>query len=596
MVYGTEEFNDLLIEILRGKEAYRHPCYTESCEHAEEMSWHFYGVTPEKLLTRTRPNEDKDITQYRLDNYEPKTKGKADKAVNITSKIFNPNLYSVRWEKDKESGDAKKLKDYTLENYPDYNSVVNYTKDVLLRKMLADPNAVVAIKPEDIPETETETLEPVVIIYGSPVIWNYDDDHYLIFKDKFNDGKIEWTEFEYFDKDQYINFYAAIKPKGKGIELLLEEILIYPYGFQINEPPVWKLRGMSEIHDDGTIIFKSFFSSAVPSWNDAIVHDSDVKASYIRHMFPQKYEIVEQCEYKMLVDGLSIGCRGGQIKHPKFDWIPCPGCSGSGKKPLGPYGVIQLTKDKLSVDGNPLGVDPVGYITVPVDATKMLEERTEKLMAEGMAAINMDVEDKVGEIQSGVAKTIDRSAQYDMLYTIGSVIFDVHLTNIFYYINKFMFGVESSSLGKKEDKNLPQVNKPTQFDILSTAERINNFKIAQESKLSPYFLQIKQIEIQTSDMTTNPDLKAFTTMLLDLDPLPGMADIDVKMNVLSGFNSKSDAVIHFNIKAFVERAVREDKTFPEKPKDEKLVTLETYAKEFISKNKVTLEDPQNVPA
>lgn len=591
MVYGTEEFDELLIEILRGKDAYRHPCYQEACEHAEEMSWHFYGITPETLLKRTRPNEEKDITTYRIENYEPKTKGKADKAVNITSKIFNPNLYSIRWAEDKENGDAKKLADYTLDYYPDYNSVVNYTKDVLLRKMLADPNGVVAIKPVDIPETESKTLEPVVFIYGSPVIWNYDDDHYLIFKGKVQEDKLEWFNFEYFDKTQYIEFYAAIKPKGNKVELLLDEELVYTYGFTIEEPPVWKLRGMSEIHDDGVIIFKSFFSSAVPSWNDAIVHDSDVKASYIRHLFPQKYEIVEQCEYKLAFEGTSYPCRAGQIKHPKYDWIPCPNCGGSGKKPLGPYGVIQLTKDKLTVDGNPLGVDPVGYISVPVDATKMLEERVEKLMQEGMAAINMDVEDKVGEIQSGTAKTIDRSAQYDMLYTIGSVVFDVHLTNIFYYINKFMFGVESISLGKKEDKNLPQINKPTQFDILSTAERVNNFKIAQESKLSPYFLQIKQIEIQTSDMTTNPDLKAFTTMLLDLDPLPGMADIDVKMNVLSGFNSKSDAVIHFNIKAFVERAVREDKTFPDKPKDQKLVVLEGYAKEFISKNKVVLEQP-----
>lgn len=594
MVYGTDEFNELLKEILRGEKGYRHPCYHECCEHAEEMSWHFYGVTPDDLLERTRPNEDKEITKYRKDNYEPKTKGKADKAVNITSKIFNPNLYSIRWEKDKQDSDAAELAKYTLEYYPDYNSVVNYTKDVLLRKMLADPNGVVAIKPMFIPEAESERLKPEIFIYGSSVIWNYDDEHHLINQGMEQGDKITWYLFEYFDKTQYLNFRAALKPKGKDVQLLIEIIDEYKYNFDVDDPPVWKLRGMSEIHDDGTIIFKSFFSSAVPFWNDAIVHDSDVKASYIRHMFPQKYEIVEQCEYKANIDGVNVGCRGGKIKHPKYDWIDCPGCNGSGRKPLGPYGVIQLTKDKLSVEGNPLGVDPVGYITVPTDATKMLEERTEKLMADGMAAINMDVEDKVGEIQSGVAKTIDRSAQYDMLYTIGSVVFDIHLTNIYYYINKFMFGVESKSLGKKEDKNLPQINKPTQFDILSSAELINNFKIAQESKLSPYFLNIKQMEIQTRDMTTNPDLKAFSAMLLDIDPLPGMEAIEVKNNVLSGFNSKEDAVIHFNLKAFVERAVRENKTFQEMPKEQKLVILNTYAKEFIKANKVTLQEP--VPA
>jgi hypothetical protein len=590
MIYGTEEFNELLIGII--KDEVRHEHYQETVDHAEEMSWHFYGITPDELLDRVRPNEDKVITDYRKQNYEPTTKSAADKSVNIVSKIFNPNLYSIRWEKDKENRETKELKEYTLDYYPKYNSIVNYTKDVVLRKMLADPNAVIVVKPEEIPDSGSEKLKPVLVIYGSENIYYFDDDFYLIFLRKEKVGKVEYHVFEYYDKGRYIQFYATVITKAsKNIISILddgEHYIEYDYGFDIEDPPVWRLRGMIDAKDDGTTVFKSFFYSAVPFWNQAIVHDSDLVAAYIRHMFPQKYEVVEICEYKMGYEGTMYPCRNGQIKHPKFDLIDCPSCGGSGKKPNGPYNVIQFTKDKLSVDGNPLGIDPVGYINVPTDATKMLDERVDKLMRKGMWAINMDVEDEIGAIQSGAAKVIDRQAQYDMLYNIGCVVFE-HIENMFYYINKFMFAVESKSLNKKEDDNLPQVNKPVQFDILSVAEMVNNFKVAKDSGLDPNALQIKQQEILTKDMTTNPDLKAFTTLLLDLDPLPGMTDMVIKSNVMSGFNSKEDAVIHFNLKAFTERAITDTKGFVQLEKPQKIEILRKYAKEFISANKPQLE-------
>src|SRR5688572_8605601 len=107
MIYGTTEFDELLKDVISNNK--KHECYDECCDHAEEMSWHLYGVKPVKLLERTRPNEDPEIKTYRLENYEPITKSAADKAVHIVSKIFNPNLYSVRWkDKSKSSEELKK--------------------------------------------------------------------------------------------------------------------------------------------------------------------------------------------------------------------------------------------------------------------------------------------------------------------------------------------------------------------------------------------------------------------------------------------------------------------------------------------------------
>lgn len=591
MVYGTTEFDDNLILLLKhskDKEGNaKHSCYQKCVEHAEEMSWHIYGETPYELLERSRPREPNDVKQYRIENYEPTTKSAADKAINVVSKIFNPNLYSIRWKAETTS--SKELKDYAMEYYPDYNSVVNFCKDVLLRKMLADPNGVVAVRPEKMPENDAEQLMPVIKIFGSKNVWYYDYDHYLLFvkyeEEITGQQKVEWYYFEYYDTAQYVSLRAYLSPTGK---LVLEEIEKLTYNFATI--PVWRLQGLVEAQDNGEVMYKSFFASAAPFWNLAIIHESDVLAAFIGHMHPIRWEVSEPCNHQIEWEGAMWQCRGGKIRYGKGDIggeRDCPSCGGTGNKNLGPYGVMKIPRDKLGED-IPGGI-PLGYVAPPTDATNLLQERAARMEEKGLWAINMDVEDEVGEVQSGVAKTIDRSAQYDTLYNISTVVFDVHLTNIFYFFNLFMNGVKDSSLNKDADDNLPEINKPTQFDIAGTPELINNLKAAKESGLDPAVLNIKEQEILTRDFTTNPDLKLFAQKMLDLDPLPGMTPNDISLGTMRGWVSETDAAIHFNKKRFIERAVSEDEEFLQKPKEEQVAKLEAYGDEFVKKNKPKLD-------
>jgi hypothetical protein len=584
MIYGTPEFDLTLVKILKGTKdrknhAYRHPCYQETCEHAEVMSWHLYGEKPESLLSRTRPREDPEVKQYRLDNYEPTTKSAAEKALNIVSKIFNPNLYSIRWTDESES--SKKLKEYTLDYYPEYNSVVNFTKDVLLRKMIADPNGIAAVKLQKVPEKTSEEIKPIISLYGSSAVWNYDVDHFLVFIKEEEEGagseKICWYYFEYYDDSNFIEFRAYITSRG---ELTIEDISRYNHNF--GEIPAWKLQGKPEAKDTGEVIYKSFFDAAVPYWNLAITHESDVLGAFINHMHPLRVEASEECNF---IWQNQYKCFKGSILMDTGEKMTCPKCDGSGYKSGSPYGVIKVPRPKADEQEGFTPANAVTYVNVPTEPTKLLEDRAARMEKKGMWALNMDVEDEVGENQSGVAKVIDRSAQYDTLYNIGSVVFDTHLQNFFYFTNAYMNGVADKSIGKDAKNNLPQINKPTQFDIASTTELVNNYKVAKESGLDSNYLQIKQIEIQSRDLTTNPDLKKFTTLILDLDPLPGLDQMTISANVSKGFVRNIDAIIHFNIKRFIEKALKEDKNFFEKPKDEQIVKLEEFAKQYETENK-----------
>src|SRR5262245_50224808 len=99
------------------------PTYQVKKEHAEEMGWQVYGNKPTRLLERSRPREDPAVRAYRLACYEPRTQSFCKKGLTIVHKIFDPNLWSVTFP---ETTDGELLKEYTMVNYPVFNSVVSY--------------------------------------------------------------------------------------------------------------------------------------------------------------------------------------------------------------------------------------------------------------------------------------------------------------------------------------------------------------------------------------------------------------------------------------------------------------------------------------
>jgi hypothetical protein len=590
MVYGTQEFADTLKAIMR--DSLRHPLYEATVKHAKEMAPHILGDKPEYLLTRARPREDPDVTTYRLENYEATTKAGADKALDILSKMFNPSLYSIVWKDS--TPEIKEFQDYTMEYYPIYNSVVTYDKDVLLKKMIADPNAVIVERPEFIPEDDQVRIKPISVIYGSANVYWYDRDCFLFFHRKEEVSGNTFYYFAYYDKVQYLNLKCNYDANDNVVKVeILEE-----YAHQFGEIPAWFLRGKSKPFDNGDIMFESFFSSALPHWNLAVIHESDLLGAYIMHLHPQKTVWTTECQHRVKAEGVEHKCINGIMKgiggvKTGFDGSECTSCHGTGKQAsITPYGEYQFNRTKLD-EVVPTGMKPVEYITIPTDATKMLEERTREMNKKALWAINMDVEDEVGENQSGVAKVIDRSGQYDTLHNISSVVFDVHIPNQMYFKNKYMFKVQSASQNKREDKNLPEVNKPTQFDILTTAELLNNFTVAQKSGVDKSYLRVKAIEIANKDFSTSPDVKRYVIATLELDPLYGFTIDEISTGNAAGVIRKVDWTIHENLKPFIDKGIEQNPKFLTLPKAEQIAILEGFANELIKSEKPKV-DPNMV--
>lgn len=571
------------------KNEFKHEHYKAALEHCEEMSWHVYGTKPEALLNRTRPREDPAITQYRLDSYEPITKSICKKALSIAHKVFNSKLYSIRFEDDEK---AQALKEYTLEEYPIFNSVVNYLANFSLKKLIADPNGVFLVQPNFYDIKESERVQPIVTCYGSAEIWDVTRDYFLLF-DK-SDGK-RWF-FTYVDKTN-IHKIVVTKEDDRA-NILNRKITVtieFSYAHNFGDIPVWYLGG--EFSDKHYGLFESFFSPAVPFWNEAINDHSDVTGGYRMHMWPQKWEVADECEY---VEDNKYPCTGGYIFNAESGKkSKCPDCRGMGRKTIkSPYESYLVNRDKFKAADGTANVDvPFGYVSVPTDALKMLEDKANRNLEMGLNALSMDIVNKIGENQSGISKEIDRSELHDFLQKIADQYFGVHLPNIYYYFAKYMFGVTDPT---KVEKIQPEISKPTQFNVYTASELTSQFASAKDAGLSPAYLTTKQAEVQEKEFGTHPQLLAVLQLELILDPLSGVSRDDVSLMLAGGTITKETAIIHDNIKIFVRKAIEEDSNFVNKTVTEQMEVLEGYAAEVVEKTKVKIDtsafgDPNFTP-
>lgn len=574
--YFDEDFLKRLKQLISDeKDEYKHAHYKAAVEHCEEMSWHVYGTKPEALLKRVRPREDEAIRQYRLDSYEPITKSICKKALSITHKIFSSKLYSIRFDEDEK---AQYLKKYSLEDYPRFNSIVNYLANFSLKKCIADPNGVFLVQPNEYLIKESVRVNPIVTCYGSKDIWDVTDKYFLLFDEG---GDKEW--FFTFVNDTLIHKIAVRKEGSANQQKIVVEILA-TYNHNFGEIPVWYLGG--EYSDKNYGLYESFFSPAVPFWNEAINDHSDVTGAYRMHMWPQKWEVADECEY---VEDNKYPCSGGYIfNSEKGKKHQCPDCKGAGRKTIkSPYESYMVNRDKFKAADGTASVDvPFGYVSVPTDATKMLEDKANRNLEMGLNALSMDIVNKIGENQSGISKEIDRSELHDFLQKVADQFFEVHLSNIYYYFTKYMFGVSDPD---KMNEIEPEISKPTQFNVYSFTELTAQFASAKEAGLTPAYLTVKQAEIQDKEFQTHPELLAVLDLELILDPLSGVSRDDVALMLANGTITKETAIIHDNIKIFVRRALQETSKFSEKKLTEQIKVLEGYAAEVVEKTKVKID-------
>lgn len=540
--------------------------YTDTIEDLhEDMLIHSDGVFPDELIGERRPNESDVIKKYREKIYEPQTVSPFSKILNSLGKIRKSNDWSIRHK----AGNSKivefeTLQQYTEFDFPNFTSVTNWMFTLCLKEYLVDPNGIIAVMPIDIPEDETQYVKPYPIIFNSEQIleWKENDYAVLLSKEKntfyeaeqMQDGKIIYT---FTDTEIWVS--KVINLKG---DVKTELYYTHNLGFL----PCRKIKAQFKEQIDSYVIYKSRLSACLPSWNEAVREYSDMQASVVSHLFPTMVIHTNQTCTK---------CNGlGKYTQKDGKLSECRSCNAKGYLPTSPYQNIEIRPQKANE--LPLPSPIAYYIDKDTEIIKIQDERIDKHIYKGYAAVNFEFL-AVQLNQSGVAKELDRGELNSFIYDIAEDLVSI-MDDVYYFINEYRYNVILSE--KEREDQLPEINVPSQYDIVSESYLQDEISKAKLAKVNPFTINELEIQFANKKFSTSPDVKDFIKASIELDPISGLSEDDKMVRFSSGVIQKEDYIISTYITSFLRRAIDENKDFLSLPYQAKLDKLRQYAKQI----------------
>jgi hypothetical protein len=558
----------------------KHPFYNRSVIITNKLEAHSKGKYPKDVIEVARPNESFDQVEYRKSVYTPITQTYFSKVVSTISKIGRAEDYKVEWPEQKNIDEEESLKEYLQNNYPNFDSLENWFFSLQLREMCDDPNGVVAVfpYPKINPDDDSEMLRPFTFWFESEDVIDYKEGELAVLRSAEKSIVLENGEsapkgivYYIFDKDSWTKCVQTGELKD----------YTFTYDIQphwIGHLPCLKIGGIIEEFQNDQMLYDSFIGDCIPFWDEALRRYSDQQVQMVLHVHSEKWE-VEDTPCKT--------CSGqGQVIHNymggKTGMGTCGTCGGRGTySPRSPFGVktIKSSNKVGPSEAANVPIPPMGYIDKPIEQTQFIHDQVQENIKSGLSAINMEFLMFEPEVNSGIAKTLDRQEMNTFFYTIARHIVHNIFRPVDYFVAMWRYGLISS----EEDilAILPQRNVPVKYDILTEdilAQRLSNAKTAG---LSPSLMAQLEIDYARKEFGDDSLQVDILETIAQLDPLPNKDD-QSKMTILSNKGTTLEKyILSCNIQAFVNRAYSENEEFFDLNYAEKMDILNGYVQEVV---------------
>lgn len=568
------------------KEKAFHTFLPRTREIAESMRVHADGKIPEKLLTDRRPNEPQEVMDYRKKIFTAKTKPTFSKIFSSLQKIRRSSDWSIRYENQEDFtkiAEGETLEDYCEMNYPGFTSLTNWVFTLMLRKYLIDPNAVVFVSPMIIEVAENEYLQPIAQIFDSENVIDFVENDYAVLLNP--TGSVYYSGKQRMRGKSFFVCTTTQILRYDQVNGRMQFNLTTIYDHNLGVLPAFKLKGVIIDQTDNQYLYESRIGGIIPELDEAIREYSDLQAAKVLHIYPERWEITQhEC----------TSCKGTGIRpNPLYTGPDC-GCAAEvecgkcsrGYVVAGPYSKIIVKPAGMGEQNIP--TPPAGYVEKDVEIVKVMEESVERHIYNALCAINFEFLSKAPLAQSGVAKAYDSDEMNNSAHSIAEDIVSA-MDNIYKLIAYYRYGGLYSA--DEIDGMLPHVSVPEKFDIISSSHTQEELKSAKESKTNPVIISALEEHYTTSRFNTDPSVKDRLMLILKLDPLPNISEDD-KMSRLSNKGITLETyVISSNIQEFVQRAIEEDKGFPDLDLTKQKEKMSTYAVEIIGAEETKAEPP-----
>lgn len=590
IIFSQEEIDNYLKQRPEGY----HPFYKTTIEIAESMAVHADGFYPAKLIEERRPNEPIEVKDYRKIIWKPKTKPTFSKVFNELQKIRRSSDWSIKFENLEaftKIRDGESIEDYTMTNFPHFESVTNWAFTLMLRRYLIDPNSVCVVMPLSSEVEENEYLQPFPVIYDSKDVIDYVPGDFVVINDPIG------------------TFYFSGKARVKGRRVMIittRHILIYDQvngrgGFNLvtelehglETLPAFSLKGVLIGQMDQHFLYESRLAGMIPELDEAVREYSDLQAAIVLHIYPERWEFAQnEC----------TSCKGtGMRPNPSYTGpgcgceptTPCtaPNCNRGYVSP-GPYAKLMVRAPNNATEGTIMPpMPPGGFLEKDVEIIKLQQAGVKQHLYEALAAINFEFLAEVPLAQSGLAKDKDMDALNNTVHAIAEDLVAVidwvmRLSAMWRYKEIYPFD--------EIENMLPSIPVPEKYAILSSARTMDELIALKEAKANPVLISATEDDLASKRFNSDPGVRDAVQLTLKLDPLPNVTEDD-KMSRLSNKGITQETyVISSNIQEFIQRAIEADKDFAGKDLKEQKLTLAAMAKLVIDANDSGMQEANKI--
>lgn len=548
----------------------------KAVELYEGIECHFEGEAPKTLIRERRPAESEKVWEYREKIYQSVTKPILSRVYNSLQKIRKSPDWTVKFGREVPARIAQTEAPERYLNYdlPIYKSITNWAFSYLMRPYLMDANGFVCVQPFQmmVPQAN-EYVKPVPVIYSSEQIMDYKIGQYLVVKSS------ETVEIKLSRGSKLGSVYYAYTPVSiqRWVETSSRDqfTMESEYVHNLGRLPVEQTFGVIIESDMNGILAESRIQPMIPYLNEMAREYSDLQAEVVQHIHSTPW-------YYAAVDCTT--CKGsGQVRTEDNASLVCASCSGSGKKKIqfNSYEAIVLPPPQAG-DTAGLPTPPAGYIQKDITIAELQDKRVDAHGYKALAAMNMQFLDSSPLNQSGLAKEVDRDELQNTVHSIAE-----DLVRLCDFVCTTIIDMRYSTIvSNYEDRRMlyPEIPVPDKYDLLTANVQMDSLQKLTTANVDKGIIKAAQIDLVNKMFNASDATKNRIVMEMELDPLNGFKADEITTAQTFGAVSDVDAVIHFKIGSFIDRAMTENKDFTQLTRPEQMAVLTKYAQEQIAQS------------
>lgn len=466
-----------------------------------QMAVHTRMREPVELLLKQRPNEEKHIFEYRLENYRPITYGSMNRALDSVSRILSKIQYEVICPDNVRAFMNKKQ----FTDGQDFYDFYSFFEKIVLKRGIEDPNGWMVWIPtgEGVFNNAVE-VSPKPYFFSCKQIHDISEDVCSFLSDEkaiiTENGTTKYDGNVYYivTKNEFYKLVQVSLDKRKKYRL----DLIYTHN--IGEIPAVILAG--DKNAEG--YYESYFAPYCAFGDEAINTFSDWQAIKVTSGFPYTEEFYTECEL------VTPNKSSDQIpaKEQKYNRKV-----GMEKFPRTPYNTIIRkipgNKNDADITGErilPADIPSKRFISPDIEVLKYSGESWEKLIEMAEDALHLNLGNNSNQTEG--AKQMDKEEHYAMIDKISLNYFNHLMLNsikfIDCYINRVLF-----------EKSTCSINTPSTFKLKTEQDIVDEINTLKEKNAPSFFLAEATMDLAKRRFNGNPVSKKIFDFIAILDPL-----------------------------------------------------------------------------